>query len=320
MHIDTPSAPSFPPRSTPEPPNGSCPVNQPNAPLEPSILSSPAPSRLNPLNYMFSNLSQSRASNQTVELPTDRETSSIPRGDAESNWEYPSPQQMYNAMLRKGYDDTPQDAVESMVAVHNFLNEGAWGEIVDWERRFSRGLGYGWQACRRGEEGFLEDADVIAPEAQVAQPKLLKFQGRPKDLTPKARIQEFMGYMYPAKYRSTSPLPPPHLNSPNLKLTTPQRQTPLRPPRLVRPAPPPLPRAHLRDPLRNRLLLRPRRPQRRTCVLAGRPARGRRSHGGGGAINAMGRGRVASSEWGQGQGGHGDVMCIIWFRFSVARN
>ena len=202
MHIDTPSTPSFPPRRTSEPPAGSYPVNQPNAPLESSTTLSSTPSRLNPLNYMFANLSQSRASNQTIGLPTDRETSSIPRGDADSNWEYPSPQQMYNAMLRKGYDDTPQDAVESMVAVHNFLNEGAWGEIVNWERRFSRGLGYGWQACRRGEEGFIEDADKIAPEAQIAQPKLLKFQGRPKDLTPKARIHEVMGYLYPIRYRS----------------------------------------------------------------------------------------------------------------------
>ena len=201
MHASTPSSSSFPPRNTSNsPPAGSCPVRAPNAPLESSTSSSSTSSRLNPLNYMFPNLSQTRASNQTVDLPTDRETSSIPRGDADSNWEYPSPQQMYNAMLRKGYDDTPQDAVESMVAVHNFLNEGAWAEIVDWERRFSRGLGYGWQACRRGEEGFLEDADKVAPEGEVAKPKLLRFQGRPNDITPKARIVEFLGRMYPAKY------------------------------------------------------------------------------------------------------------------------
>lgn len=109
---------------------------------------------------------------------------------------------MYNAMLRKGYDDTPQDAVESMVAVHNFLNEGAWEEIVNWERRFSRGLGYGWQACRRGEQGFVEDADKVAPEWQIAKPKLLRFQGRPDDISPKARIFDFLGRMYPAKFKS----------------------------------------------------------------------------------------------------------------------
>ena len=47
---------------------------------------------------------------------------------------------MYNAMLRKLYDDTPEDVVESMVAVHNFLNEGAWAEIEGWEARFAKGL------------------------------------------------------------------------------------------------------------------------------------------------------------------------------------
>lgn len=63
---------------------------------------------------------------------------------------------MYNAMLRKGYDKTPEDAVEVMVAVHNFLNEGAWQEIEGWERRFSGGISKGWRACRRGEEGYQE--------------------------------------------------------------------------------------------------------------------------------------------------------------------
>ena len=199
MHNASSQTNQFPPRNSQQTPSsGSCPVRAPNEPTP-----SPQPSsisRLNPLNYMPSNLSQSRDHRQTIHLPTDRETSSIPRGDADGNWEYPSPQQMYNAMLRKGYDDTPEDAVESMVAVHNFLNEGAWAEIVDWERRFSRGLRRGWQACRRGEEGFRDDADIIARSRDIAAPKLLRFQGRPNEMTPKARMLEFMGRMYPAKF------------------------------------------------------------------------------------------------------------------------
>ncbi len=204
MHNASSQTIPFPPRNLPQPtPSGSCPVRAPNEPIsssKPSTLS-----KLNPLNYMPANLSQSRDARQTIHLPTEREESSIPRGDTESNWEYPSPQQMYNAMLRKGYDDTPEDAVESMVAVHNFLNEGAWAEIVEWERRFSRGLGFGWQACRRGEEGFVEEADRIASPGEVAAPKLLRFQGRPNEMTPKARILDFMGRMYPAKYGYVCP-------------------------------------------------------------------------------------------------------------------
>ena len=108
---------------------------------------------------------------------------------------------MYNAMLRKGYDDTPEDAVESMVAVHNFLNEGAWEEIEGWEARFSRGLSYGWQICRRGEQDYVQNGHVAARKAHFPKPKLLRFQGRPNDITPKARILELMGRVYPAKFR-----------------------------------------------------------------------------------------------------------------------
>ncbi|THC88741.1 hypothetical protein EYZ11_011817 [Aspergillus tanneri] len=152
-------------------------------------------SKLNPLNYMFSSISQERAPNQTVDLPVDRETSSIPRGDSNGLWEYPSPQQMYNAMLRKGYTDTPQDAVEAMVAVHNFLNEGAWEEIEGWERLFAGGLMQGWNKCRRGEENIALDAarDELTGAANSSKPSLVRFKGRPQELTPKAQILQALG-------------------------------------------------------------------------------------------------------------------------------
>ncbi|MCJ1472593.1 holocytochrome c synthase [Lambiella insularis] len=197
---------SFPPqKSSSSSVQGSCPVKAPNEAISSEPARPSALSRLNPLNYMPSNLSQTRASNQTVYLPVERETSSIPRGDADTNWEYPSPQQMYNAMLRKGYDDTPQDAVESMVAVHNFLNEGAWAEIVEWERRFSRGLGYGWQTCKYGEQGSVTGAGMAASEEEGSRPKLLRFQGRPNEMTPKARLLQVMGQVYPSKFGGEPP-------------------------------------------------------------------------------------------------------------------
>jgi cytochrome c heme-lyase len=152
---------------------------------------------------MFSFISQERAPTQTVDLPVDREISSIPRADgAGGNWEYPSPQQMYNAMLRKGYTDTPQDAVESMVAVHNFLNEGAWAEIVEWEQIFGRGLGSGWDKCKRGNENLsIELAkERIRDNLDEEQPSLMRFQGRPGDLSPRARILQALGWLYPAKF------------------------------------------------------------------------------------------------------------------------
>ena len=196
------SPPSFPPQNSSRPPadRSSCPITSPDAPLSRPPESSSTLSKLNPLNYMPSAISQSRASTQSINLPTSRTTSSIPRGDTESHWEYPSPQQMYNALLRKGYDDTPEDAVESMVAVHNFLNEGAWAEIEGWEARFSKGLGYGWRACRNGEEGFM-------PESfrESERPKLSRFMGRPNDITPKARMLGVLGRIWPSQFASEPP-------------------------------------------------------------------------------------------------------------------
>lgn len=203
-----------------EPPSN-CPMSKAKdspfyaAPKPSNELAPPAPaapqqstlSKLNPLNYMFSSISQERAPQQTVDLSVDRETSSIPRGDAQGNWEYPSAQQMYNAMLRKGYTDTPQDAVESMVAVHNFLNEGAWNEIVGWERTFAKGLGAGWERCRRGEENLnwqLMKDEMTGNVDQASEPRLIRFQGRPKELTPKARIFQALGWVYPAKFEYVS--------------------------------------------------------------------------------------------------------------------
>ncbi|KAJ5708057.1 Cytochrome c heme lyase [Penicillium malachiteum] len=185
----------------------STPTDSPQEPAAPAKSSSTL-SKLNPLNYMFASISQERAANQTVDLGVDREISSIPRGDSEGNWEYPSPQQMYNAMLRKGHTDTPQDAVEAMVAVHNFLNEGAWNEIVGWERTFAKGLKEGWEKCRRGEENLgwqLAMEEMHGTIDQTTEPRLIRFQGRPKELTPKARILQALGYVYPSKFESKPP-------------------------------------------------------------------------------------------------------------------
>ncbi|KAH6982057.1 cytochrome c/c1 heme-lyase [Ilyonectria sp. MPI-CAGE-AT-0026] len=156
-------------------------------------------SQLNPLNYMFPDLSQKPAPNQKYKLPTDRDESTIPKGSGDGNWEYPSPQQMYNALLRKGHTDTDITAVEGMVSVHNYLNEGAWMEIIEWEKRFGRGLYKGWQVCKRGEEHVPEELDRHWDGTESA-PTLERFQGRPKDMTPKATMLQVLGWVYPSKF------------------------------------------------------------------------------------------------------------------------
>lgn len=159
-------------------------------------------------------------STQSIHLPLEREISSIPRGDSDQNWEYPSPQQMYNAMLRKGHTDAPAEDVTSMVAVHNFLNEGAWNEIIAWEDLFAAGLGSGWSKCAKGEEGIAVDrarkeylADLAArrrenaglPPQKDEGPKLLKFQGRPGEPTPKARVLQALSYAFPQRFGQEPP-------------------------------------------------------------------------------------------------------------------
>ena len=83
-------------------------------------------------------------------LSKERITSSIPRSSEEPSrshpmnnhenepknnhfWMYPSTQMFYSALKRKGYETDPKD-VDSMVAVHNSLNEQVWQEILLWEK------------------------------------------------------------------------------------------------------------------------------------------------------------------------------------------
>lgn len=214
----------------------SCPVKSPSqaerypttpaAPIDPPRQSQQASwsASLNPLNYMptFKN-ERAADSPQSRSLALEREISSIPRGDADSNWEYPSPQQMYNAMLRKGHTETPAEDVTAMVAVHNFLNEGAWNEIVEWENIFAPGLSAGWEKCKRGEQGLAMDrakreylAELQAERRRAAglpddatkqteQPRLLRFQGRPGEPTPKARVIQALAQAFPNRFGQEPP-------------------------------------------------------------------------------------------------------------------
>ncbi|KAF4610888.1 hypothetical protein D9613_007021 [Agrocybe pediades] len=131
-------------------------------------------SSLSPLNQMPT-LSQEPAQNQSVRLPTNRTESSIPR-DQGLKWEYPSPQQFYNALVRKGWE-TPEEHVETMVEIHNFLNEEAWEEVLKWERRRN------------------PDDDI----------QLARFMGKPGQLSPKARLYMFAGWLLPSRFNTEPP-------------------------------------------------------------------------------------------------------------------
>ncbi|WFD35894.1 holocytochrome-c synthase [Malassezia cuniculi] len=107
--------------------------------------------------------------------PVDHSGSSS--GSEPSHWEYPSPQQFYNALVRKGWE-TPEESVEMMVLIHNFLNERAWNEVIEWER--------------------LAGTDVSTLQ-------LARFQGRPGTLSPRARMYQMLAWAMPDRFSSEPP-------------------------------------------------------------------------------------------------------------------
>lgn len=160
-----------------------CPIDHSSMPaLACPVKLSGSDDDLNPLNNMPMAISSDRAPGQKVVLSTERTISTIPRGEAgdQGFWEYPSPQQMLNAMLRKGKGQgIDEDAVESMVDVHNFLNEGAWQQILEWENKYTN--------------------------TTRVEPRLMRFTGRPHDMSPRAMMFLYLGKFFPETFNSQPP-------------------------------------------------------------------------------------------------------------------
>lgn len=62
-----------------------------------------------------------------------------------------------------------------MVFIHNHLNEVAWREVLEWERR--------------SQPGAEDEAE------------LLRFKGRPGEISPKAQAYLWLGWLMPNTYR-----------------------------------------------------------------------------------------------------------------------
>ncbi|KAJ1778700.1 Cytochrome c1 heme lyase [Coemansia sp. RSA 1824] len=140
-----------------------------------------APS-VNPSNNMP--LVPEQTPTDTSHLSTHRTISSIPRaaryesaGPSEcpaldsqtDNWVYPSEQMFYNAMKRKNWSPHESD-MKTVVPIHNVVNEMCWARILEWEQMH---------------------------ENKCGGPRLLRFEGKIKNVTPKARLRSFVGYQLP---------------------------------------------------------------------------------------------------------------------------
>ncbi|RUS17605.1 cytochrome c/c1 heme-lyase [Jimgerdemannia flammicorona] len=144
----------------------------PNSPAPvPATATSCDSEAMNPTKNMPRVSQNSPSPGQRIPLSTGRVVSSIPKaGDTtEQVWIYPSEQMFFNAMRRKNWDPQERD-MSIIVPIHNAVNEQAWRKILQFEALHTT-------SCNR--------------------PKLLKFQGRPKDITPKARIYSWLGYTLP---------------------------------------------------------------------------------------------------------------------------
>ena len=133
---------------------------------------------IDPRNQMPATPEQMPLKGQRVPLSTHREVSSIPKSEPDApivgasagdTWIYPSEQQFYNAMKRKGWEPKEHD-MKVVVAIHNHVNDTAWEKILEWEKLH----------CD-----------------ECAAPKLLKFMGKPKQLSPKATMRSAVGYAKP---------------------------------------------------------------------------------------------------------------------------
>jgi cytochrome c heme-lyase len=80
------------------------------------------------------------------------------RGANLNHWVYPSEQQLLNAMRRKGWTNIPESSVPVVLQIHNAVNESTWQKLLEYHR-------------------------CPGPE-----PRLVRFQGRPNDLSPKAYL------------------------------------------------------------------------------------------------------------------------------------
>lgn len=125
-------------------------------------------------------MSSSASTAKAKRLSAERETSTIPRflesssnataaapeaaEAASSKWVYPSPSQFFSALQRKDRNPKQED-MDTVVTIHNAVNERTWMEVMKWERE-------------AGEE-------VV--------PQLVTFKGRPNDRSPRAWWKVLIG-------------------------------------------------------------------------------------------------------------------------------
>lgn len=119
-------------------------------------------------------LDSTQTTTSKVDLPVEREISSIPRTSHKANWIYPSQKQFFDAMERKNWSPEKQD-MQTVVPIHNAVNERVWGQILTWEK-----------------------TNYAKAVEQCGGISLTSFKGDSKKLTPRAWFRStLLGYQKP---------------------------------------------------------------------------------------------------------------------------
>ncbi|DBA70340.1 hypothetical protein WJX79_008096 [Trebouxia sp. C0005] len=122
---------------------------------------------VDPRNNMPREANQQPCAGQRQLISTSRLVSNIPKGGTQGTWVYPSPQMFYNSLKRKGKGSDVEEAdMEAVVHAHNTMNELTWRRVLEWEALHHDTCG---------------------------NPKLLRFMGKPHDLSPMARLMGWNG-------------------------------------------------------------------------------------------------------------------------------
>lgn len=83
----------------------------------------------------------------------------------------------FDALRRKGFAAAQAADMRAVVPIHNAVNERAWAHVLAWEAPYCRGAGGGPARC--------------------AGPRLHSFEGLSARLSPRARVNTWLGYAPP---------------------------------------------------------------------------------------------------------------------------
>lgn len=130
--------------------------------------------KIDPTNNMPATANQEPIKPQSIPLSKERVKSTIPKAGTESDtWVYPSPQMFWNALVRKNKSDgAAEEDMDTVIKIHNNMNENTWNQVLAWEK-------------------------LHAVEEEDKQPKLLRFTGRPDELSPRAQLKVLFGHPAP---------------------------------------------------------------------------------------------------------------------------